>query len=396
MSTSFTATGVTSDGLPISLTGTIGGGSTPPPPLGVNVREKGAKGDGITDDWAAIQAVLDGLSAGQAAYLPAGVYKSRGALLVRRAGTGIFGDGDTSELQIGVDRGLWIGSLASPANGVSVKKLAITAQPGVYGKDGNVAHAILFDGASDGVVEDVLLKGAGQGVYSVAGAVRTVHRRVRVRGWGGTALGLNTGALVEECDLVQDDPNLLGQRSGHGLYFHNGTQDAVVKNTTVANARMFGCHIYGEQVGFPTGPITLQNCVFRDCFASFICANFPAEAARVQGLTVTDCQFLNGYGGISVALRQGDGITFQRNTIKNAVQGFQGLAIGQWGPNDLNGVIRRATFSDLVIDGFQYGLYLLNSNNGKFEATTVGGGLKITNCTHPLIVNPTPGVTLTP
>lgn len=54
------------------------------PPLldWINVKQRGAKGDGTTDDTAAIQAALNACPAGGVAYLPAGVYRTSAPLLV--------------------------------------------------------------------------------------------------------------------------------------------------------------------------------------------------------------------------------------------------------------------------------------------------------------------------
>src|ERR1043165_3285713 len=97
---SYHLTGLDPSGQPVNVEITI----TPvtiQPPMVLNVRDHGARGDGLADDRAAIQAVLDGANAGQTVLFPAGDYKLSGTLLVRHSGVMLAGDGDTSRLLIG-------------------------------------------------------------------------------------------------------------------------------------------------------------------------------------------------------------------------------------------------------------------------------------------------------
>jgi hypothetical protein len=59
----------------------------------VNVKNYGAKGDGITDDGAAIAAALKACASGQTLYFPAGTYYVAGSVICK-AGVNMTGDGD--------------------------------------------------------------------------------------------------------------------------------------------------------------------------------------------------------------------------------------------------------------------------------------------------------------
>jgi len=58
----------------------------------INVRDYGAKGDGVTDDTAAIQAALDSLSEGETLTFPSAVYAVNGALVISGSSLGIHFD----------------------------------------------------------------------------------------------------------------------------------------------------------------------------------------------------------------------------------------------------------------------------------------------------------------
>lgn len=374
----FSIAGVTSAGNPITVTGTIGGGAPAPPP-GIDVRRAGARGDGITDDRAAIQIVLDSLTAGQMAYVPSGSYKLSGPLLVRHSGTGLIGDGDASQLLIGSSRGLWIGDAFTPINSCSVKRLSIIGQPGKYLAAGNIEHAILCDGALNTLIQHVTMNGVGQGVYSVNGANGTTHDTVTVNGWGGTAFGLWSGAVVKDCFAVQDDPGPGPGTSGHGIYLHAGSTNVTIDRTEIRNARDFGMQIYGETVGMIIGPTTIRDCIFRNCYGAFCISNYPAEAARAQNTVIQRCRFLGTYGGNAVTIQQGDGLDFSDNVIDGSPN--FGLCIGVWPPGYLNGVLRNMNFQRTTIRNCAYGLGAggTAANPGRFENCTVQGTV-IQNC----------------
>lgn len=67
----------------------------------VDVRAFGAKGDGVTNDTAAIQAAIDSINTG-VVHLPRGVYLVSATLLTK-SGVIIQGDGDASELRVNTD-----------------------------------------------------------------------------------------------------------------------------------------------------------------------------------------------------------------------------------------------------------------------------------------------------
>lgn len=72
------------------------GGPLPSPPVRYNVRDFGARGDGVANDTAPLQAALAAANAnagGGVVYLPAGTYYLDQTMLVSRSGVVIRGDG---------------------------------------------------------------------------------------------------------------------------------------------------------------------------------------------------------------------------------------------------------------------------------------------------------------
>ena len=68
-------------------------GNTDSLPINVKDPKYGAKGDGIADDTAAIQAALDDVPVGgRAVYMPAGIYKVTASLNITQDGTKLYGD----------------------------------------------------------------------------------------------------------------------------------------------------------------------------------------------------------------------------------------------------------------------------------------------------------------
>lgn len=61
----------------------------------VNVKDRGAVGDGVTDDTAALQSAIDGLTAGGTVLIPPGSYVYTKVLQVKRANVRVWGYGAT-------------------------------------------------------------------------------------------------------------------------------------------------------------------------------------------------------------------------------------------------------------------------------------------------------------
>jgi len=104
----------------------------------INVMDYGAKGDGVTDDTAAIQAAIDAAKQGALVVIPRGVFMVRG-LKIRNKGTALIGDGRwaTRIVRIGGTEPLidisGSGTMGGHARYMSIRNLMISGSdmPGV-------------------------------------------------------------------------------------------------------------------------------------------------------------------------------------------------------------------------------------------------------------------------
>jgi hypothetical protein len=106
-----------------ATTGTVNHVQTIAPNLAnygiVNVKDFGAKGDGVTDDTAAIQNVLDSHNV---IYIPQGEYFITSTLVIKNSNTKIFGDGKSSKLIKSKDNAILLSANSGLSN-IVIKSL---------------------------------------------------------------------------------------------------------------------------------------------------------------------------------------------------------------------------------------------------------------------------------
>ena len=252
-----------------------------PVPAAVNVVDYGAKGDGVSDDTAAIAAAMNAaLGAEQSVYLPAGTYK--------------------------------VGSIRVP-NGLTVTGAGMSAS---WLK----GH---LDFGSDQYISDLKIGDLGvSAVKNTDGASSTTFERVRFRGGGGRnwtyVVSLGSGA---DCDHItfracQIERNLGVEVVGEDRGFNNVSvwtdRSGVVSDITFEGCHMgvsngqgghdtgsprMGLECYVHSDTAPTGygwrNIVLRDCVFEaaDCHTADF-SDIPS--ARGTGLLIEGCLFKGG------------------------------------------------------------------------------------------------------
>jgi len=85
--------------LALSSCRTVSGGSGPESGRSVNVREFGAKGDGVADDTRTIQSAINAARAGETIYFPSGTYRVSNFAVKNRAGLSFAGEGRKSVIK---------------------------------------------------------------------------------------------------------------------------------------------------------------------------------------------------------------------------------------------------------------------------------------------------------
>lgn len=138
-----------------------------------NVRAYGARGDGTTDDTAAIQAAIDAActAGGGTVLLPVGTYKTTDRLDVYASGVHLRGDGRGAVIRptygtVGAAQiGILLCSDASSINPTEISNLSVSNITIEYASCGpNDAAGLQVNGCRDFVVEVVTVKGDGVGM----------------------------------------------------------------------------------------------------------------------------------------------------------------------------------------------------------------------------------------
>lgn len=372
----------------------------PAPPGAVNVRTAGARGDGKTDDRAAIQAVIDRMKTGGVVYFPAGVYFLGDRLDVTASDLTFTGDGPGSVLWCPENAALMLGTGGQPLTGLVVSQLGFKGKPGVYqGTGTNNSCGVFLFGPKGTVIHDCDFWGCGNAIYNggtVGQTYGTVIDNCRVHGWGVCAVFINGGEQVTNSQFTQDDPDRMGEKSSHGFYIHSGSHDVLLQDVTITNARKYGIQVYGEQMGTVTKDITLRRVTMQDCANGLIAAHSRMGAADIQGLIVDDCTITGTYAGSGIALKNGDGIVVQNCAITQAGGQGAGIYCGVWAPYEPSMKLSNVQLLKNRIEGGQYGLLFLASNGGTFT-NVVAQGNSITGAAVAVAVSGAgaPGVTVT-
>ena len=207
----------------------------------VSVKDFGARGDGIFDDTAAIQAAID---SGKAAFVPKGTYKITATLNLLNGYKALVGD-DALPVLVKTTPGpaIKIGATGSNLNEYSTVKnlyLQSTVTPTFPVSPGPNDAGVVLDGSGS----------------SVSGAVRnaTVHN-VRVGNWStGFYCNDTTGTYIEGCFVqllvnYSASPGFTSSNKFAGFVL-DGTPYVVGGISPQASIEIIGCDVVG--IGTPT------------------------------------------------------------------------------------------------------------------------------------------------
>lgn len=354
----------------------------PPPTNLVNVKNYGAKGDGIADDRAAIQLAINASLPGQTIFFPTGRYKTSDSLKVKsRSNRIISGEGSANSVIVhGGVVGFQLGG-GEPSTGLIVKNLGFHGLPGKYMADGNSGDSIQIHGPKGTIVEDCYFKGPGRAVHCPGqvggvGTYGTIIRRIRVDGWGVNAIFCNGGERITDVDLIQDDPNLTGAKSSHGFYIHSGASNVTIDGMRISNARKYAGQVYGEDPNTFTDNITLRNIIIKDCANGLVVSSSQPSAARPRNLLIENITAENIYDSSgAIIVHTVDGGTIRNITVKSVSRGA-GVVLGNWAPYLVNMTVKNLTVTNVnVTNAAKQAVWINGANTGTYFNVKVGPGI---------------------
>lgn len=368
--------GVDALGPPLTvLVGPVPPPPTPVPPGAINVRDFGAKGDGLADDTAACQHALQSVQAGGTLYFPAGVYKLSDQLKWNHPPQAtIMGDGSTSVLHNVAGMGLYIGTGGETGGPVTVTKLKFQGNAGATMRSTILpSGGIQIYGPNNCVIDDCDFQDVMSAVFC-AGPVGisqgTQIKNCRVNGWARTALFLNGGEIVANCTLTQTDPDLNGQQTSHGIYSH--ASNVTIQDTVVSNSRKYGCQIYSEDSGHAMDNVSILRCQFLNCHDGGLTLDHSQMGAGdIHNCRIDSCVIKGTYGGSALQIKNGDGVAVNNCTIDGSPS--YGLAIGVFAPYDTSFAVQNVTVTGCTIKNCQIGLETYPSNGGTLSNILIQG-----------------------
>ena len=361
-------------------------GPEPPKPTTVlNVKNFGAVGDGIANDRPAIQVAIGQAVSGQAVYFPAGRYKIDDALKFnRKSGVGVIGDpspiaGKPSPSVLVHTRftGLQLGTGGEASTGHYVRNMSFEGLIGKYMADGNSADAIQIFGPKNTIVEHCYFRGPGRAVDNVGpvgSTYGTVVRHCQVDGWGVNAIFCNGGDLIQDIDLIQDDPNLMGARSSHGFYVHSGASNVTIENVRISNVRKYAGQAYGEDANTYTDNLVLRNITIKNCANGLIVSSAQLSAARPRNLLIDGVVADNVYDSSgAIVMHTVDGGTIKNVTVRGVTRGT-GIKLGDWPPYLPGMNLKDLVVSNVTVTGAAKGaVWVHGVNGGTFSGVVLSG-----------------------
>ncbi|UYO61321.1 hypothetical protein LNN31_11035 [Acetobacterium wieringae] len=276
--------------------------TTPPPPTtpvnqGVSVKDFGAKGDGVTNDTAAIQnAINDASSKNVTLTIPAGTYVVTSQLEVKN-NTRISGYGATLYMApqpSAVANILW-SNPASYISNVTLEGLTLQSQNTIAGADyyansmiSNV-QGMFFQGISNLTIKDVSMDSMyvglkmGQSGSSRNQGVTVSNLKIDKTGMPIQISGTNNLTMTDSILNANDG----GTKWLHAAYIRGDKSNFLFRNVEFNNAPGGGIAVAGNEK-FPTPPdhIVFENCRVKNSVVGMH-INTGANNVTVKGLTIT-------------------------------------------------------------------------------------------------------------
>lgn len=346
----------------------------------LNVKDFGAKGDGVTDDTATIQACIDYTSSnGMSTYLPDGVYMV--SQLIIKPRTRLYGNGRTSKIKRSSLNGLDL------IYGVNSNSLWDTTDANVtnFAYDVEI-HDLYLDGGVDGVVVPFSSVSAGHAISIWGHNFRWYNLDIQ----NFADMGIRTQSIDTNIDWAYDwqESSFYSIRirnvGGHGWKF-DGPHDSKFVDISIINPGQKADNSYdglitGSQGTGDFSGIHISNSGNRT-------SNYESLRMRYAGNIATPCRFSGGstFEGARTPLRIAcSGSQFDSSCTYYAAWGdtFNCIAIKMEGACSLNMLQGKIVGSSAFRTGNQYGIQLGYAvgdsvNNNDINITTDGCNIPI-------------------
>jgi|GEM_PF-3851522 len=331
----------------------------------VNVRDKGAVGDGVHDDTGAINAALAvAQENGCTVYFPPGTFMTQGNHAIM-AGQTIIGAGwglTTIRLLPTANASYVFGLTTAAMNYMlTLRDFAID---GNKGAGAQVADAIYLSSPNDSLVENIRIidaSGNGLTLTGTSSFYGTANKlsKINIRYCGGIGVNL-TGALTDTmlsiCDVGGNvghaynigGPNTqvvgcIGWGSANGFYVPSDISLVWVTGSRFDTNEYHGLFIQGAHVSI-VGCLIYNNSISQTGTYDGVHVEGASSSALAENVTITGCQSLNGlYTGSGYSDQQ-YGINLAANHA-NCYVGFNDLS-------GSNAQVNGATAGDYVMDSW--------------------------------------------
>jgi hypothetical protein len=265
----------------------------------LNVKDFGAKGDGVTDDYAAIQSALDSIINGTktAVYFPQGHYKISNTLRVKTSYTGLFCDTFSSALieltNYSVEAAIIV---RNPVPGAifafSMFRLYISR-----GASSTLQKGIILEACSNTHISDIEIGGFPTGM-EIRGGVNCHYTAIRLSDFGSTNTD-STGLLEINASTYVPSPVFFTHMFANSMIAGSAYS---IKITAGDYFGFVNCYLGAGREGdvlidagtlYGAYDAQFDNCYFDHSLPGL---NMTGAAVEVrggnsQGIKLTDCKF---------------------------------------------------------------------------------------------------------
>jgi hypothetical protein len=272
----------------------------------INVQHHGAKGDGVTDNTAALQALLDAAPAAgrQSLYFPAGTYLISNVLWVKRPYTTIFCDGHSvANIQLtntSADCAIFV---KNPTAGASQFAFSMHNMEVTRVNSSTYQRGIILESASNTHMTDIVVTGFPTGM-DIRGGVNCHYTSIRLSAFGSTNTAQDIGLLEINGSSYAASPTffthlfsncMIAGGEGHSLKITAGDYKTF-SNCYFGGNKNTDCILLSEGGIYGNYDTRFDNCYFdyggleapSDLTKAAILIDTEGPQAA---LSITDCRF---------------------------------------------------------------------------------------------------------